>query len=365
MTTRHPGRRRGPHGWILIESALTLSLVAVLTVTTFTAIDRIQGRLASDLALQDLERSENALVGYAQAHARLPAPDDGAPSATRPGYVEGWLPLDALGLSSTRRMRYIVEASLLHAPPPYDPDPLRLTAGRIGARGTINGLDLCWQLMRLERAGTALPGGMRLGFGIQQAVWPHSGAPFDASQMWLEDASPGTPPAGVRLDTRTRGPGEFAATLGCFERFSRLSAGVRSTAAALDLLRLARQEMTLRQLNLDLIEDSLLNMKWRLINWSIAIEKFVLSMVLEFIGMETTPISIAKSILNVISLAGAIAGTSWLINTDREGIDKGNEALDQLRTRRDHAKAQVARLQAEVEAQTRRTLRLQASGLNP
>ena len=88
-------------------------------------------------------------------------------------------------------------------------------------------------------------------------------------------------------------------------------------------------------------------------------------MVLEFIGMETTPISIAKSILNVISLAGAIAGTSWLINTDREGIDKGNEALDQLRTRRDHAKAQVARLQAEVEAQTRRTLRLQASGLNP
>ena len=123
--------------------------------------------------------------------------------------------------------------------------------------------------------------------------------------------------------------------------------------------------MTLRQLNLDLIEDSLLNMKWRLINWSIAIEKFVLSMVLEFIGMETTPISIAKSILNVISLAGAIAGTSWLINTDREGIDKGNEALDRLRTRRDHAKAQVARLQAEVEAQTRRTLRLQASGLNP
>jgi hypothetical protein len=349
----------------LFETALTLSLVGLLTAAALTTIDATQATIESEFVVRDTEHAENALLGYAQVNAHLPAPEEATPSATRPGYVEGWLPTGVLGLRVKGPMRYIVEASLVDAPTPYDPDPLRLTNGRIVANPHVNGLDLCWQLMQIERAGTALPGGMRLGFGVQQAATRDSGTPYQADRIWLGDETPGTPPPGVRLGLRTKGPGEFASTLGCFNRFSQLGAGVRSTAAAFDLLRLARQETALRQLNLDLANDSLLNTRWRLINWSIAIEKFNFSLILEILSAKTTAVSGVTRPLNIISLGTAIAGTAWLLDVDRKGVEKGKVGVDKARAAFAAAQAHMARIQAEFETQARRAEQIQTEGLNP
>lgn len=363
--THHRSRRRASRGAALFETALTLSLVGLLTMAAVTTIDKTQATIGSDFVVRDVEQAENALLGYAQVNAHLPPPDEVVPSTTRPGYVEGWLPAGVLGVRVKGPMRYIVEASLVDAPTPYDPDPLRLTDGRIVANTHVNGLDLCWRLMQIERAGTALPGGMRLGFGVQQAATRDSGTPVQPSQIWLGDDTDGMLPTGVRLGLRTQGPGEFASTLGCFGRFSQLGAGVRSTAAALDLLRLARQETALRQLSLDLANDSLANTRWRLINWGIAIEKFNFSLVLEILSAHTTAVSKVTGSLNVIALGTAIAGTAWLLDTDRKGVEKGKVGVDKARDALAAAQAHLARIQAEFEVQARRTEQIQTEGLNP
>jgi type II secretory pathway pseudopilin PulG len=354
-------------GWALLETAVAISLLGLMIVAVVKLSGTATGNIESRETLQSVEHAENALLGYASAHARLPAPKNAAASASRPGYVEGWLPASELGMKTPGRIRYVVESSLIATPAVYDPDPLDLAAGNLSGRTTVNALDLCAKLMQLEQAGQALPGGMRLGLGVQQAASGESGAQVELDHIWLGDETTGTPPSGVRLATRTRGFGEFAATLGCFTRLSQLSNSVKATATAVDLLKLAQQEVALRQLNLNLAEDSLLNLKWRLVNWSVALEKFVFLVGLETVSQRTTSVSVVTGAMNLASLATVIAGISWLLEITATNIKKGEVGVEKSKAALTLAQAYAGQIRAELKAHADAAAadQLQSRGLNP
>jgi type II secretory pathway pseudopilin PulG len=358
----HTRRQRG---WALLETAVAMSLFGLLAVAVVTTVGKTAGQAETAHAAEATGRAENALLGYARQNARLPRPEGSTESKTRPGYVEGWLPADVIDMPGSVRMRYVVEASLIDAPALYQPDPLKLAAGHLAPRGGVTILDLCWKLMELERKGTALPGGMRMGFGVQQATSAESGAPLQLDGIWLGDTASGTPPSGVRLGTRTRGFGELAAALGCVTHLSQLSASIRSTAASMDFVKLANQEVELRQLGLSLSQDSVLNLQWRLINWGIGMQKFVFSLGLEAISSETTPTAWITGPLNEASLALVIAGTAWLLDVTRKNLESGKVGLEKAKVALAQAKTRVTQLEAELHANADLAARLQTSGIDP
>ena len=60
-------------GWTLLESAVTMALlaaIAVLVLSTLTAIERQDAAVESTA---DLERAEDAIFGFAMTQARFPA----------------------------------------------------------------------------------------------------------------------------------------------------------------------------------------------------------------------------------------------------------------------------------------------------
>ena len=364
MNARRTHRQQGSRGWMLLETAIATTLLGVMIVAVVTTARKATNDLEARHTVSETERAENALQGYAKVNSRLPVPDEAMASPSRPGYVEGWLPVAALemqGLSS--RIRYVVAQPLTVIPAIYRADPANLGDGKVEVRTTVNGLDLCAALMRREQTGDALPGGMRLGYALQQAISMESGQPLVLAQSWLGDTASSATPSNVRLDTRTRGFGEFAVSLGCFARFATLSREVRSIAAAADMRRLADQELALRKLNRSMGEDSLTNLRWRMANWTVGTAKLSVDLGMEAVSAITAVETTKAEIANIASLTATIAGLSWLLQMTGDGIvqgEKSNAAGDQAIKA---AQASRDQLQQEVQRYALRANELQKKGL--
>ncbi len=305
---------RRQRGWSLLETAIATALLGMMVVAVVTTAKKATDTVAVRQAADDTERADNALFGYTRTHARMPVPDDSAASPSRPGYIEGWLPVTALGIDGlTGRIRYVVAESLTLPQSIYVPDPTGLGGGAVNVRTTANGLDLCANLMRRERAGDALPGGMRMAYALQQAIGKESGLPLAIAQSWLGDSASGPLPADTQLNLRTRGYGEMATALDCFAKFSDLSRDVRSTAVAIDLRRLAEQELALRQLQHEMGEASRLNAQLRMTAWGLGGAKLGVDAVMETVTLLTSAEVTAAATLNVVSLGLLVAGLAELL----------------------------------------------------
>lgn len=359
-------RRPGQRGWLLLEAAIATLLIGLLVVAVTTTARKATEDAESRRTASDTERAENALVGYAKSNSRLPAPRDAAPSPSRPGFIEGWLPVADLGMNdmSSNAIRYVVAQRLTVQPTIYNADPANLGAGNVKVRTTVNGLDLCASLMRRERAGDALPGGMRMGYALQQAISTENGKPLGIAQSWLGDAASGALPANARLDTRTRGFGEFAASLDCFARMAALSRAVRSVAVASDLKTLADQEFALRDVNLDMSHDSLRNSQWRMVNWSLGEAKFLADLQMEAVSTITSTTGIAAGVANMVSLTTVIGGTAWLLEYTGERIKASEKSVAAGTLARDAATNYQTQLQHEVDSYALQANALQNKGLD-
>ncbi|MDB5878864.1 MAG: hypothetical protein JWQ41_2278 [Variovorax sp.] len=349
---------------MLLETAIATTLLGVMIVAVVTTARKATNDLETRHTVSETERAENALQGYAKVNSHLPVPDEAMASPSRPGYVEGWLPVAALdmqGLSS--RIRYVVAQPLTVIPAIYRADPANLSDGKVDVRTTVNGLDLCAALMRREQAGDALPGGMRLGYALQQAISMESGQPLVLAQSWLGDTASSATPSNVRLDTRTRGFGEFAVSLGCFARFATLSREVRSIAATADMRRLADQELALRKLNRSMGEDSLTNLRWRMANWTVGTAKLSVDLGMEAVSAITAVETTSAEIANIASLTATIAGLSWLLQKTGDGIVKGEKSNDAGDEAIKAAQASRDQLQQEVQRYALRANQLQKKGL--
>ncbi len=359
------GIRRRQRGWSLIEAAIATALLGMMVVAVVTTAKKATDSVAVRQSTDDTERAENALVGYTRTHARMPAPDESVESPSRPGYVEGWLPVTALGIDGlTGRIRYVVAESLTLPQSVYLPDPMNLGGGAINVRSTTNGLDLCANLMRRELAGDALPGGMRMAYALQQAIGKESGLPLALAQIWLGDSASAPLPADTQLNLRTRGFGEMATGLDCFARFAALSRDVRAAAVAIDLRRLANQELALRQLNLEIGEDSRFNNQVRMGAWGLGGAKLAADAVMETVTILTSPTATVAGALNVVSLGLLVTGIAELLEVTGKNIAAAGKAEDAEKAAIKSAQALRDQFAIEVGRQALRANTLQDKGLN-
>jgi type II secretory pathway pseudopilin PulG len=352
-------------GWSLVETAIATALLGMMVVAVITTARKATDNVVMQQRADDTERAENALIGYTRSHARMPTPDASTPSPSRPGYIEGWLPATELGIHGlTGRIRYVVAKSLAEPQAIYSPDPLNLAGGAINVRTKANGLDFCATLMRRELAGDALPGGMRLGYALQQAVSNESGLPVALSQSWLGDTVSGPLPAGARLNSRTRGFGELAESLDCFARFSDLSRDVRATAVSIDLGRLAEQEIALREVQLQMGNDSRLNNEIRMAAWGLGGLKLASDAVMETVTILTSPTATVAGAANVASLWIVVAGLADLLELTGKNIAGAEKDKTAQEAAIASAKDFRDRIAQETQRQTLKVNQSQDKGLS-
>jgi type II secretory pathway pseudopilin PulG len=357
--------RQSQHGWSLIEIAIATALLGLMVVAVVTTARKATNDVEMRRTTSDTERADNALFGYIKANARMPMPDDSAASPSRPGYIEGWLPLKTLGLDGLAgRVRYVVAQALTAPQKIYVADPADLGDGEIKKRTTTNGLDFCATLMRQENAGVALPGGMRLSYALQQTASAASGTPSGSTQIWLGDTASGALPNGIQLSTRTHGFGELAVSLDCFSRFAMLSRDVRATAVAIDLRRLADQEVALREVNKDIGDDSRINNKIREAVWTTGGLKLAIDAGMMTVTALTSPDATIAGDIAAAGLLLVVAGTVDLVKYTTDNIIAGVEAA-----KVDAAAVETARryrdaLDLETKRQTLLANQLQEKGLD-
>ncbi|RYX90358.1 MAG: hypothetical protein EOO28_29650 [Comamonadaceae bacterium] len=205
-------------------------------------------------------------------------------------------------------------------------------------------------MQREQSAKTVLPGGMRLGFALQQAVnSDNPGASY--SQIWLGDLASGALPQGVTLTTQGNGYAEAAARLGCLDWLSSVSAAVKSAAVAADTLKLAEQEVLFRELGVKGAEESLVNSKWRMANWTTGTAMLAYGMYVTYLQMGITPVAYAVSGTALAGYGLAISGlgiflrqtAEGLIKTEHESLPAARLALKKAKVYRDSVRGLLER----------------------
>jgi len=224
MSPRHTSGPRRVQGWSLVEMAIVLVVMGVLGVALWSFLPLAPKVAAGDVAARELAQAEQALLGHVLAHSRLPAPVlvDGL----------GMLPVEALGLPASLRVRYQVQPALTVSPGDSFSPMLPPTSGTIPA---VNGLDFCMALMA-ARALTL--NGME---GIPAAFALMHGGPAGHDRLaGAAFALPGSAALGERVVVAV-GPGEFASRLGCPDRVAQAHGAARAAYTAHDLMRVAHE----------------------------------------------------------------------------------------------------------------------------
>lgn len=324
-----PLRQRG---WSILEAAVVTALLGVMTAVVWRAVESTGKKQAAAEEWQAVQGAADAVYGAALVNFRFPAPEDAAPSPGRPGYVEGWLDPEKLGLKGYRKIRYLVDAALLDVPGIYQPDPLRLAGGAIKTRASkdVNLLDLCHLLVDREHSGLALPGGMRLAFAVQEAVNAENpGASY--TSLWLGDGASAAVPAGVEFGTQTAGYGEAAARMGCMKLMAEVAVSAKATMVRADTVKLMDQEVMFDRMALTAAEETVVNLSWRMANWSLGISMIAWQTPLLFVQMKTTPLAYGVTAAGFASSALAIAGLGIFLNQTDEALKSAKKSLPEAR----------------------------------
>lgn len=363
MNKNNYGRQKG---WTLLEAAVAVALIGLISVTVLTSIKVVEGGNETVRQNDFLLRAEAALAGSViQGNFHLPPPLDAIPSPKRPGYIEGWLPNSLLGLQSSKRVRYLVDESLISKPTAiYEADPLQLSDGLIMARSQINGLDFCMTVMKNEMAGTALPNGMRAAFVLQE-VLSTGKLHGDVNSLWLAGDSSDSAPENVQLETLSSGYLEFLENLGCLQKFSQLSVGTKATAVQAELVKLAGQTVELERLQLISHNQALDSSIHQLANRSLTLTSFAIDAAVTGLQMAMDYGAIPLGILKLTGTSANIVGTSVLIASLKKTLDSQRKNIVKTQAAIETSVAYEKELQALLATTAAKTNRDQIAGLNP
>lgn len=368
MSAGHASPRRNG-GWTLVELAVTLTVAAVLAVVLLRAMDGSRQVVDAQPPAAQLALAQEALLGYAQAQARLPAADNDGDGREDAGSASGWLPVRTLALPARLRVRYRVADGLSAAPAnlyqPAWPDTTAAEAGdaydgNLVAASQVNGLDLCARLAATARAPLAMPGlGMPAAFALT-----HPGPPGHAQDAAAAATLPGTAAAGSSpYATLATGVGELSTRLGCPDRVARLQGAAREAIMGADMVRLAQVHLKFRELGVEQAELNKLNA-----GTSVAFGGFDVAYAGAEIALASSELSGDGGALAAIDLAVAIAelanGTAALVFAGLD-LDEAIAAVTQAAEDKAKADANLERMRALAQRTRQRVLDLDAAGLDP
>lgn len=324
-------------GWSLLEAAVVVSIVGLMTLGFWKTLALVEGKQQSEHARDTLQRAEDALHGLALRDHRLPMPEDAVRSPLGPDHWEGWLPDHVLGSEAPRSIRYVVDRALAEPPASlYRADPLGLLGAGVAARIDPNGFDLCLGAIQREEAGLAAGGGTRLAFSV-------GGPPEARAASYLE----------------------FVHRLGCVKALAGLATEVKAAVLASDLSELARLDVAFRSLAVRDAEDSLRNHQWRVANAMARLAVSTWNLVATKLTGATTPLGAFKVAANVAGFTFEAARWAMLIDYSIERAARAQNTLDDAIDRRGTAQERARQQAAALESRLQRVNALQTRGLLP
>lgn len=350
-------RRARTGGWSLVELAVVLAVIGALGLVLWSVLPLAPKLAADELADRDLARAEQALLGYALAHSRLPAP-----------VVEGGLgvlPVEALGLPDRMKLRYQVQTALtaapgetfiLHLPP-------ELTPGAPLPAASPNGLDLCMKLADVRSTSLPEMQGVPTAFALM-----HTGPAGHDQTRTLAFALPGSADMGERRVVAV-GPGELASRLACPDRVARTRGAVATAYAAYDLARVADEYRKFRVFAIQVAEMNEKNAHTGVvfagfdIAWGVVVE--AIAILQTAAGWPPDPLAIATGIASH-SMATAQLGIAIANLVEAEsGWDEAKEDVEEAKEQRDAANAHLQRMQDLARTSREHAARLDNRGLQP
>lgn len=359
----------GQRGWSLVELAVGLAITALVTGLLFALLPIGNRIVDGDRQYDELARAEQALLGHARAHARLPDADSDGDGRANAGSHEGWLPVGDLGLPPRMRIRYQVQPGLAQMPAnlfePLLPPDYQAQLDDVG-----NALDFCMQLLLDQRDGAAL-GGLDMPVAFYMA---HSGqaghALADASDAWRPAAQrlPGDAPTdGQDNAVAAVGPGEFATRLSCPDRLARAQGSAQGALAAWSAKRMTDFNLEFRKFHLEVADlvkqQSDTGLAFAALGLAMAIADEAIAITLTAAGWPPDGIAIGVGIgEHVVALAsiGFAIYQVVMAEQDKQAADEEyDDAVEHLRLVTDY--------QAKVEALYRNAaanaIRLDKAGL--
>ncbi|HYG05139.1 MAG TPA: prepilin-type N-terminal cleavage/methylation domain-containing protein [Stenotrophomonas sp.] len=347
---------RGQRGWSLLELSVVLAVLGLLGLVLWRLLPLAPQVAAADAAGRDLAQAEQALVGYALVHHRLPAPVSVGGLAM--------LPVQELGLPARLQLRYQVQPTLTQAPfNRYEPVlPPAAEGSAPSTSNQVNGLDLCMALKAV--ADTSLSGMQDIPTAL--ALMHRGGV---GNERTPDDfVLPGSVDAGSRRVLAV-GPNELASRLQCPDRVARTQGAARAANAAYDMARVARRYKDFRTFGIQVAEMNLQQAKANEVfagfdvAYGVALE--AIAILQEAAGWPPDALGIATGIAAHVTATAQLAIAIY--NLD-QAVKERKEAEAGLQTAKDQetaAIATVSRMDRLASQSLQRALQLDAAGLQP
>ena len=346
-------------GWSLVEMAVVLVVMGVLGVVLWRFLPLAPKVAAGDLAARELAQVEQALVGHVLAHSRLPAPSIENGMAV--------LPVEAMGLPPSLKVRYQVQPALTVSPgddfSPLLPPAFGSLPAVPTASATVNGLDFC---MALKATGGVSLTGMD---GIPTAFALMHGGPAGHDRLAnAAFALPGSATLGDRTVLAV-GPGELASRLGCPDRVAQVHGAARAAYAAYDLAQVANEYDKVRTFAIEVAEMNLDNARTSEVfaGFDVAYGVFIeaLAILQEAAGWPPDPLGIATGIASHVT---ATIQLGLAIDNLVSAVQERQEAEADLvvaNTQSAAARTNLARMETLATRSLRHALDLDQEGLQP
>ena len=373
MNRRALNLRARQRGWSLVETAMVLLLMGVMSTGLWKTMEVVGENKRGEQSRDVTQRAEDALYGMLLRDLRLPTPQDATVSLRQPNHLVGWLPEGVLSTEPARSIRYIVDRDLVMPvdtlrfrtdpmgliPNPAPPAPPFLTP-----RGEANGLDLCLKVIRREASGMGMVQGMNLAFGVQQLGstenFTNAAPEF---QFGNDQADLGA--TNSQLKSRATGHIEVVHRVGCIPAFARLTNEVKSAALFNDLYTIARINTDLKGLELQGARDFLRSHEWRR---RVALTNVTISglrIITNLVAMSTTPAGAAIAAANLGPQIMAVILWAELVELSDMGATANAGALPGLKTAHEQARDYADNLAAQRDRHLMRANSFQVKGVQP
>lgn len=337
-------------GWSLVELAVGLSIAALLGVLLFSLLPLGNRVVDADRQQRELAQAEQALLGHARVHARLPSADADGDGLADSGAAAGWLPVADLGLPSRMRVRYQVQPGLALLPgnsfrPLLPPEYDARTAD------TVNGLDFCMQLLLNQRSDVPMAGlGMPVAFYLAHSGQAGHGL-VEAAGRWNPGAQ-AMPGRGDAPDVAilAAGPGEFAARLACPDRIARAQGNAQAALAAWSAKRATDFNHQFREFDIRIAEltqdQARTGLAFASLGLAMAIADEAIAITLTAAGWPPEGLAIGIGIAEQVVALASIGYMAYQINLATIDLEGADEGLEEARA----TERRVALYKARVEA---------------